>query len=52
MKEQTETINKTPASEKTREYLANETSLKYEYELYEFVLDRVRRIQKKYKIKT
>ena len=45
------TLQKQPASEKTRDFLMNETSLKYEYELYYFVVDRIKRIQHKYNIK-
>ena len=45
------TLQKQPASEKTRDFLMNETSLKYEYELYHFVVDRIKRIQHKYNIK-
>jgi len=51
MKEETVTLQKQPASEKTREFLMTETSLMYEYELYNFVVDRIRRIQHKYNIK-
>ena len=51
MKEETVTLQKQPASEKTREFLMTETSLMYEYELYHFVVDRIRRIQHKYNIK-
>ena len=50
MKEETVTLQKKPASEKTRDFLMNETSLKYEYELYHFVVDRIKRIQHKYNV--
>ena len=46
----TVTNNKKAASEETRRFLKEETSLSLEYELYDFVLDRIKRIQNKYKI--
>ena len=50
MREETLTNNKKPASDETRKFLKEETSLGLEYELYDFVVDRIRRIQHKYKI--
>ena len=52
MKAETVTNNKKPASEETRRFLKEETSLSLEYELYDFVLDRIKRIQNKFKIES
>lgn len=43
MRTGTLTKNKTPASEKSRKYLKEETSLKYEYELYYYVLAKLQK---------
>ena len=47
MREKTLTLNKKPASEETRKFLRENTSLGLEYELYDFVLERLNRIGKK-----
>ena len=50
MRDQTLTLNKKPASEETRKFLKEETSLGLEYELYDFVLQHLHRISKKLNI--
>ncbi|CBY40178.1 unnamed protein product [Oikopleura dioica] len=43
MKNGTLTTFKKPASEKSREYLMTQTSLKYEYQIYDHVLEKLKR---------
>lgn len=47
MRDQTLTLNKKPASEETRRFLREETSLALEYQLYDFVLEHLHKIAKK-----
>lgn len=50
MKTQTKTLNKKKTSPETREWLKENTSLKLEYELYDFVVERLHRAAKKLKV--
>ncbi|CBY07784.1 unnamed protein product [Oikopleura dioica] len=50
MKTQTKTLNKKKTSSETREWLKENTSLKLEYELYDFVVKRLHRAAKKLKV--
>lgn len=43
MKNGTLTTFKKPASEKSREFLMTQTSLKYEYQIYDYVLEKLKR---------
>ena len=47
MRDQTLTLNKKPASEETRRFLREETSIALEYQLYDFVLQHLHKIAKK-----
>ena len=44
MRHGTLTINKQPANSTSRTFLMNETSLKYEYELYHYALAKLNRL--------
>ena len=51
MRDQTVTLNKKPASEETRKFLKEKTSIGLEYELYNFIIQHLERIAKKLDIK-
>ena len=51
IKNDTYTLNKKSMSEDSREYLRTETSIKLEYDLYNFVFSRFQNLKNKYNIK-
>ena len=51
MRDQTLTLNKKPASEETRKFLRENTSIGLEYQLYDFVVEHLNRIAKKLDVK-